>query len=201
MPDMRAMAMPHDAASFLGMWTAMMAAMMLPSLVPTLWRLRRVAKERGSNYSEGLIALAGAGYFMVWTALGLIALLLMKLPAVEHAGPLAGGLVMLAAGALQFTAWKTHHLACCRRAACESSPGNAAGKVLRYGLQLGFHCSCCCAGSTAILLVSGLMDLRAMTIATLAITAERLAPSGKHAARLIGVLVVAAGLWMVARAA
>jgi predicted metal-binding membrane protein len=192
--------MTHDVGSFLGMWTLMMAAMMLPSLVPTLWRYRQVMGKRDSNHSDGLIALVGAGYFMVWTAVGLIALLLMKVPAIEHAGPLAAASVMLIAGALQFSPWKAHHLACCRRAACACSSGNEAGKALRYGFRLGLHCSCCCAGSTAILLVGGLMDLRTMAVATVAITAERLAPSSKHAARLIGVLVIAAGLWIVARA-
>src|SRR5512135_598940 len=32
---------PGAAASFLGMWIVMMAAMMLPSLLPVLWRYRR----------------------------------------------------------------------------------------------------------------------------------------------------------------
>ena len=199
MPDMPAMAMPDDAASFLRMWTVMMAAMMLPSLVPTLWRYRQATTNGGSSHPDALIVLAGAGYFMVWAAQGLVALLLLKLPAVEHAGPLASALVMLAAGALQLSAWKAHHLACCRRAACERA-SRGAGRALRYGLRLGFHCSGCCAGSTAVLLVSGFMDLRAMVLATVAITAERLAPSGQRAARLIGVLAMSAGLWIVARA-
>src|SRR6266404_10001574 len=33
------------AASFLGMWVVMMVAMMLPSLVPMLWRYRRAARR------------------------------------------------------------------------------------------------------------------------------------------------------------
>jgi predicted metal-binding membrane protein len=32
---------PDAAASFLGMWVVMMVAMMLPSLVPMLWRYRQ----------------------------------------------------------------------------------------------------------------------------------------------------------------
>jgi predicted metal-binding membrane protein len=201
MPDMPAMAMPHEAAAFLAMWTPMMAAMMLPSLVPMLWRYRQAVNKRGSMYSGGLTALVGAGYFIVWTALGLLAFLLMQVPSIEHAGPHAGALVILIAGALQFTTWKERHLACCRGAACESAPDNAAGTALRHGLRLGFHCSCCCAGSTAILLVTGLMDLRAMAVATAAITAERLAPSGAQVARVIGVFVVGAGVCLIAQAA
>jgi predicted metal-binding membrane protein len=189
--EMAAMPMPGNAASFLGMWMVMMVPMMLPSLAPVLWRSRQ---------SGGLTALMGLGYYSVWTALGVAAFMLMQVPAVARAAPLAGGVTVLIAGALQFTAWKAHHLACCRSAACECSPGNEAKAALRHGLRLGLHCSCCCAGSTAILLVSGLMDLRTMALATAAITAERLAPSGVRVARLIGVVVVAAGLYLVTRA-
>jgi predicted metal-binding membrane protein len=199
MPDMPAMAMPHEAAAFLAMWTPMMTAMMLPSLAPMLWRYWQATNERGSIHSGGLTALVGAGYFMVWAALGLIAFLLLQLPSIEHAGPLAAALVMLIAGVLQFTSWKAHHLACCRDAACECSTGNGAGTALRYGLRLGFHCSCCCAGSTAVLLVTGLMDLRAMAVATAAITAERLAPSGVRVARAIGAFAVGAGVCLIVR--
>ena len=71
MAAMPAMAMPQGAASFLGMWTLMMAAMMLPSLLPMLWRYRQALNERGSIHSGGLTALVGAGYFSVWTALKL----------------------------------------------------------------------------------------------------------------------------------
>jgi predicted metal-binding membrane protein len=192
MADMTAMAMPQEALAFLGMWTLMMLAMMLPSLVPMLWRLRQPA---------WLTAWVGAGYFIVWTVLGLIAFLVIQVPSFARAGPLAGGVVVLLAGAWQCTSWKARHLACCRGASYERSPRKGAGTALRYGLRLGFHCSCCCAGATAIMFVSGLMDLRAMALATVAITAERLAPSGERVARLIGVIVVGVGLSLVARAA
>ena len=38
---------PGAAASFLGMWVVMTAAMMLPSLVPMLWRYRRAVGRAG----------------------------------------------------------------------------------------------------------------------------------------------------------
>jgi predicted metal-binding membrane protein len=53
----------------------------------------------------------------------------------------------------------------------------------------------------AILLVVGVMDLRAMAVVTAAITVERLAPGGERVARAIGVIVVGAGLSLMARAA
>jgi predicted metal-binding membrane protein len=52
-----------------------------------------------------------------------------------------------------------------------------------------------------ILLVSGVMGLRAMAVVAAAITLERLAPAGELVARAIGIVVVGAGLFLVARAA
>jgi predicted metal-binding membrane protein len=97
----------------------------------------------------------------------------MRLPALARTVPVAVGVVVLVAGSLQFTAWKAHHLACCRAA-----PGRGrtlpadAGTAWRHGLSLGLHCSYCCAGLTAILLVIGVMDLSAMAGVTAAITVE-----------------------------
>src|SRR5271166_1096013 len=71
-----------------------------------------------------------------------------------------------------------------------------AGTAWRHGLRLGLHCSYCCAGLMAILLVIGVMDLRAMAVVTAAITVERLAPAGERVARAIGAAVVGAGLFL-----
>ena len=70
----------------------------------------------------------------------------------------------------------------------------------RHGLRLGLHCTYCCASLTVILLVIGAMDLRAMTVVTAAITAERLAPAGEQVARGIGAAAIGAGLFLIARA-
>jgi len=119
-----------------------------------------------------------------------------------RAVPLAVGVAVLIAGTLQFSAWKARHLACCREA-----PGRAltlpadARTAWRYGLRLGLHCSFCCAGLMAILLVIGVMDLRVMAVVAAAITVEHLAPGGGRVARAIGVVIVGAGLFLIARAA
>jgi predicted metal-binding membrane protein len=198
------------AASFLGMWVVMMVAMMLPSLVPMLWRYRQAVSRTGETRLDRLTALVGAGYFFVWTAFGMAAFLLgvalaaiaMQLPVLSHAVPMAVGVAILIAGALQFTAWKAHHLACCREApGCGCTLPADAGAAWRHGLRLGFHCSYCCAGLTAILLVVGVMDLRVMAAVTAAITIERLAPAGERVARAIGAAAIGAGLCLIARAA
>ena len=46
------------------------------------------------------------------------------------------------------------------------------GAAWRHGVRLGLHCSYCCAGLTANLLVVGVMDLRAMAVTGAAITLE-----------------------------
>jgi predicted metal-binding membrane protein len=198
------------AASFLGMWVVMMVAMMLPSLVPMLWRYRQTV-GRTSEMRLGLLtALVSVGYFFVWTLFGMAAFPLgvaltaigMQQPALGRAVPIAVGVVVLIAGVLQFTAWKARQLACCRETLGHDHKLTAhAGTAWRYGLRLGLHCSYCCAGLTAILLVVGVMDVRAMAVVTAAITIERLAPAGERVARAIGVVAIAAGLFLIAQAA
>jgi predicted dithiol-disulfide oxidoreductase (DUF899 family)/predicted metal-binding membrane protein len=197
------------AAAFLGNWVVMMVAMMLPSLAPTLWRYREAAGRAGERRRGLLTALVGAGYFLVWTVFGMVVFPLgaalaaveMRHPALARAVPVAAGVVVLMAGALQFTAWKAHHLACCRQAGSDLALLAGAGTACRHGLRLGVHCSYGCAGLTAILVVMGVMDLRAMAVVMAAITVERVAPNGKRAARAIGAVAVGAGLLLIARAA
>jgi predicted metal-binding membrane protein len=193
---------PAVAAGFLGMWVAMMVAMMLPSLMPMLWRYRRTLRATNANRVGLLTAVVAIAYFCVWSAFGLavfpvgVALSAMqtRLPTLARAAPAALGVLLVVAGVLQFTAWKSHHLACCRR-----GPGH--GGVLaarlstawRHGLRCGVHCSFCCAGPTLVLLACGAMDLRSMTTVMLVVTAERLAPAAERVARAIGSVAVAAG--------
>jgi len=198
------------AASFLGMWIAMMVAMMLPSLIPMLWRYRRAVLRAGETHLGRLTTLVGLGYFFVWTLCGMavfplgaaLADIEMQKATLARAVPMVAGVVVAVAGALQFTAWKAHHLASCREAPGHGRtlPANA-GTAWREGVRFGLHCGTSCANLTAILLAIGVMDLRVMVVVTVAITLERLAPNGERVARAIGGVIVGAGLVLVARAA
>jgi len=198
------------AVSFLGMWVVMMVAMMLPSLMPMLLRYRQSVGSTGQTRLGLLTLIVSVAYFCVWTMLGMVAFPLgvalataeMRLPALASAVPIAAGIVVVIAGAMQFSAWKAHQLACCRETPrhCRNLQADA-GAAWRYGVRLGLHCSYCCAGLTMILLVVGVMDLWAMAVVTAAITVERLAPGGERIARAIGVVIVGAGLLLIARAA
>ena len=197
------------AASFLGMWTVMMAAMMLPALVPMLDRYRRAVAPAVGGRLGRLTVLAGLGYFLVWIAVGLavfpvgaaLSAAEMASPALSRAVPAAAGAVVLIAGALQFTAWKARRLACCREApgCAHPLPADPVAAV-RHGLRLGLRCAGCCGNLMAALLAVGSMDLRAMAAVTAAIAAERLLPAGERVARAIGVVAVGAGAFMIAAA-
>jgi predicted metal-binding membrane protein len=198
------------AAAFLGMWIAMTAAMMLPSLVPMLRRYRRSIVPVSRRRRDRLTALVGLGYFAVWILLGVAVFPLgaamtsmaIASPSLARAAPLAAGIVVLMAGALQLTAWKTRRLTCCREDAdcCRLLPAEA-GTAWRHGLRLGLDCCLCCAGLTAALLAVGVMDPAAMTAVAAAVTVERRAADGRRAARAIGVSLVATGSLLIAQAA
>jgi predicted metal-binding membrane protein len=203
----------HTAASFAGMWAVMMPAMMLPVLVPMLWRDREANPEGLAIYSAVLSILAGAGYFLIWLLTGIaifplgagLAAIAMWVPALARALPAAAGAIVVLASLLQFTQWKAQRLACWRETqwCARRQPENALA-ALFYGIRLALRCGSCCGNWMAVLLVAGVMDLRVMAVVTAAIAAERIAPhcDRHHAriARVIGMAGVAAGVLMLVRA-
>jgi predicted metal-binding membrane protein len=208
---------PGVAARFLGMWVVMMVAMMTPCLVPMLLRYRRAVALTGRTAGPAngvplgrLTAVAAATYFSVWTALGMaifplaaaLAAIEMQHAALARAVPIAAGMVVLAAGVLQFSNWKAHHLASCSHVPQPFRPSPAdCAAAWRHGVRLGVHCVYCCVNLTAVLLVIGVMDLRAMALVTTAVTLERFLPAGARAARGVGAVIVGIGVFLVLRAA
>lgn len=192
------------------MWVVMMIPMMLPSLVPMLWRYREAVGNLGQARLNVLTALVGVGYFSVWTVVGAavfpftgaLAAIEMEHPALAHAAPIAAGLIVLLAGVMQFTAWKARHLACCRDAAVVGHPFRADVRTAwQHGVRHALLCAPCCANLMVILVVVGMMDLRAMAAVTAAITAERLAPAGERVARAIGFVAIGTAVLLIAQAA
>jgi predicted metal-binding membrane protein len=196
---------PAAMARFLGMWSVMTAAMMTPVVAPALWHCRQAAAAAGSAHPGRLAAQAGMAYALAWIACGLavcplgfaLAAAEWHWPALARVVPFAAGGVVLAAGAGQFSKWKTRRLACCRH-----GPPVSADAITfrRHGLRLGLRCIGCCANLMAAWLAVGVMDLRAMAAATAAIALERLAPDGPRAARLVGIALAGTGLAMLQQA-
>jgi predicted metal-binding membrane protein len=190
--------------TFLAMWTVMMVAMMLPVFAPALRRFRRETR-----CSRAMPAIGFAmGYFGVWASAGFLLFpvgvgfnaLAMRSVMLAEVTPLLGALVVMTAGALQFAAWKARMLARCRLAeVCCGSQPRMPRAALRAGARLGLRCAYCCAPLTAILLVTGVMDLLAMALVTIAISAERHTRSVK-VARVVGAGVLTFGMFLVGRA-
>ena len=209
---MTGMSMPQTwygaAAGYLGMWLAMMVPMMAPSLVPMLSRYRRSVRGADGIHRHGLTALVCVGYFVVWAVLGAAAYAAgaaltaaeLRWETVARWLPVASGAVLLAAGALQLTAWKARQLALWREGSkdgCPPRPG--ALSAWRHGLRLGVRCSLSCGNLMLALLAIGMMDPMAMAAVTLAISAERLAPAPLRIARAAGVAIVLVGALTIAR--
>jgi predicted metal-binding membrane protein len=199
---------PGAMFSFVGMWVLMMVAMMMPSHLPMLLRYRQAVGMTGTRHAGLLTALVSVGYFSVWTGIGIvifptgIALAAgeMRSSALARAVPIVVGVLILFAGAFQFTSWKMRHLIYCREPLDYGLAADATGSW-RHGIRLGLRCAFACANLTAMLLAVGVMDLRAMGIVAIAITAERLAPAGEDMVRAVGCVAVGAGLLLIARAA
>src|SRR5262245_10083881 len=138
------------AATFLGMWAVMMVAMMLPSVMPMLSRYRETVHGRGHARLGLLTTFVATGYFFVWTVFGVfafpigaaLATLEMRQPALSRAVPVATAVVILIAGALQFTTWKARQLACCRDSSRLGDALDAdATTAWRYGERLSLDCA------------------------------------------------------------
>ena len=173
----------HATAAFVGMWSVMMVAMMLPSLTPSLLRYQQsMARGVSPARASFRVATAAAAYFGVWAAVGALVFTLGALlgavaarePAVARAVPTFVLVVLPLAAVVQLAQWKEQYRARCRNGPTRNAdspvdPDNA----WRYGFRLGAHCVRACAGLMAIALCLGLMDVRVMAAMTLAVTAER----------------------------
>jgi predicted metal-binding membrane protein len=180
-------AMPMGVGLWLGAWTAMMAAMMLPSAAPIV-----LLYGRRSNALNSTLLMAG--YVLVWAAVGLVAYELSMRIMDPADGAVAA--VLIAAGLYQLTPLKSACLKRCR------SPldflvthwrGGRTG-ALRLGAEHGAYCVGCCWALMLVLVVAGAMGLVWVIAIALAVAAEKLLPAGQWLGRAGGIALVAAGI-------
>lgn len=195
---------------FVAAWVVMMAAMMLPSAAPMILLYRTVARAqaaRGSLLVPTWIFVLG--YLVVWATFGVVVYLAGQLVRAAIDGdtrlatwaPYGVALVLLAAGAYQFTPLK---LRCLR--ACQSplrflvghwKPGRRG--AFGMGLEHGSYCAVCCWGLMVVLVAAGAMGLSWVLVIALVVAAEKLLPRGQWAARIAGFLLVALGVLVAAQ--
>ncbi|AOW94863.1 hypothetical protein BFN03_11750 [Rhodococcus sp. WMMA185] len=188
-------------AAFLVAWIAMMAAMMLPAILPVV-RLYALAAARGA---AAPVAVFVGGYLVVWSAVGVPAYLLWR----RLSGPLAqaspgaarfAGAVAIGAAVYQLTPLKSLCLKRCR------SPlsfflhhgrhlDRPAGAALAGGRH-GVYCLGCCWMLMVLLVALGTMSLGWMIALAVLILLEKTAPFGEVLTRVAaaGLLILGAAL-------
>jgi predicted metal-binding membrane protein len=138
-------------ASFLLLWATMMAAMMLPGVVPAMSR----AAAAGRAFLAPAFA---ASYLAIWIAAG-VAVYAAYAP---HGSNVAGALT-LAAAVYELTPLKR----ACRRRCREP---------VRSGTALGLYCVGSSAGLMLVLLALGVMDVALMGAVAALVLAQKLLP-------------------------
>jgi predicted metal-binding membrane protein len=193
------------------MWAVMMMGMMLPSASPMLLLYGSVARRSttgGSAASRQIYAFA-AGYVVVWvlfsvaaTALQrLLAALLLVSPMMEVTRPDVGATLLLIAGVYQLTPLKQACLSTCQSPLGFLMSGWRSGLAgaFRMGLEHGALCVGCCWALMLLLFVGGVMNLAVIAALTALVAFEKLTPFGARGARISGILLIAAALWMLVR--
>jgi predicted metal-binding membrane protein len=193
-----------DALLVFVMWSAMMAAMMVPGAAPMIAAfatINRRRREREAPYVPTAVFLLG--YLVVWSGFSALATLLQYLlqkadlltTMMQSASYAFSAALFLAAGLYQFSPLKERCLAYCRSPdgfiLSEWRDGALGAAVM--GLRHGLFCMGCCAALMALLFAVAVMDLRWVAALTVLVTAEKLLPGAKFWRLAIGAALIAVG--------
>jgi predicted metal-binding membrane protein len=190
---------------FLGVWVVMMAAMMFPSVSPTIALYSRMTRKR-SPLSPLLFA---AGYLATWAGAGVLAFFIGTAVARmtgnalawDRAGRVVAGATLVVAAVYELTPLKDVCLGKCR-----SPLGFLLGSwrdgwagALRMGAKNGAWCVGCCWALMASLFALGIMSVTWMAFIAGLIAVEKSLPWRRIATcatagvlLVLGVLVLAA---------
>lgn len=177
------MAFDTGPVRFAGMWIAMMAAMMLPGIVPLVAR---------SGHTHPLTGAAiASGYLAVWLPTAAIAFAaLTALNEVSQPSPWlsrVGGAAVTLAGAYQFTGYKR------RRAQSPCGRVRKPGAALNLGLSHGIHCLASSWALMSVLLVVGVMNLGWMAAISAVCVGEQILTERRAFRVGVGLVLLALG--------
>jgi predicted metal-binding membrane protein len=217
MADMPGMAMPRihewdplDVGLLFIMWAVMMIAMMVPAAAPmvlTFARVQRQRQEQGRAPVPTVVFLLG--YALVWTAYAAVAALAqwrlheadLLSATMASTSTRLGGALLLVAGVFQWTPVKQACLAKCRSplsfVMTEWREGRNGAFVM--GVRHGAYCVACCWALMALLFVAGVMNLLWIAGLAIIVLAERVLPGGAAVSRIVGVLLLLAGVVVLVR--
>lgn len=185
---------------FLSVWVVMMAAMMLPSIAPTIALYAHMTKQR-SPLSPMLFA---TGYLITWAGAGVLAFAIRRavdgmwgdVLAWHRAGRWAAGATLILAAVYQLTPLKDVCLGKCR-----SPLGFLLGTwrdgrsgALLMGAKNGAWCVGCCWALMAALFALGIMSLTWMAIVAGLIALEKTIPWRRVASHGTAAVLLGLGL-------
>lgn len=187
------------ALVFLAMWVTMMVAMMFPTIAPIVLMHRMVIQRRGGGVATTVAFVAG--YLLVWTAAGLVPLAVLIGSRHVTMDPMwvsrLAGVLLIAAGAYQFSSWKQTCLRACRTPLTFLSThdfGRGLLGTIQTGLSHGAYCLGCCWALMAVLFTVGLMNLTWMALIAIVFLAEKNWKRGVLLTKIAGTAVLIFGL-------
>lgn len=189
---------------FLGVWVVMMAAMMFPSVAPTVALYARMTRER-APLSPLLFT---AGYLVTWTGVGVVAFVMGSAVARisgdvfawDRAGRWVAGATLLVAALYELTPLKDVCLGKCRSplgfllGSWRDGPSGA----LRMGAQHGAWCVGCCWALMASLFALGVMSVAWMAFVAGLIAVEKTLPWRRVATYGTAALLLTLGVLLLA---
>lgn len=190
---------------FLGTWTLMMAAMMVPSAMP-MFLLHRLTAADGAGRvrTELRSVLFVVGYLLVWASFGIAVWLAGRL--VELLVPPEGrapaiAAVLLVAGLYQLTPLKAACLRACRTPMdfLLTHWHRGLGGALRLGGEHGLYCLGCCWALMAVFVGAGAMGLAWAVLIATVVFVEKIAPRGPVFGRAVGALLIGGAILVALR--
>jgi predicted metal-binding membrane protein len=189
---------------FLGVWVVMMAAMMFPSVAPTVALYARMARRR-SPVAPFVFA---GGYLVTWTAAGVLAYGVFDLGrrvlggelAWDGAGRWVAGGTLVAAAAYELAPLKDVCLTKCRSPLgfLLGSWRDGSRGALEMGARHGAWCVGCCWALMASLFALGVMSLAWMALVAALIALEKTLPWGRAVTYGTAAVLLALGLAVLA---
>ena len=191
-------------AWFVGVWVAMMAAMMFPSVAPTVALYSRMTKSR----SPIAPLLFTSGYLVAWTGVGVVAFAvataagrsLGDVLAWDRGGRWVAGATLVGAALYELSPFKDVCLGKCRSPLGFLLGSWRSGRwgALQLGARLGAWCVGCCWALMASLFALGVMSAVWMAAVAGLIAVEKLIPFRRTATYVTAAGLLVLGVLMIA---
>jgi predicted metal-binding membrane protein len=200
--------MDMRAALFLGVWAAMMVAIMFPTAAPMILTFAQVQERRRQRGSPVVPTWIFAGtYVGLWVAFGVLAygaavgaqeLAERSMWFMDNMARIGGG-VLIAAGIYQLTPLKQICLSKCRSplAFVLGRWREGYGGAVRMGLEHGVYCIGCCWLFFLIIFPLGMMNIAVLAAITALVFAEKALPFGREIGWAAAVVLVGYGTLVV----